>query len=300
MRIGITGASGFIGRRIIQLAAREGHALVGFSRSPSRPIPGCRDVRAFDPHRSAPDVSGLDAVIHLAGENVFGLWTEKKKRRIRESRLLGTRRLVEAMGSPGDRPAVLVSSSGVSFYGNTGDLTVDEKSPPGGGFLGDVARDWEAEAMKAADTGVRVAVVRTGLVLGVGGGALAVMAPVFRWGLGGEMGDGRQWMSWIHLDDIAGLYLYLVEHEDAAGAFNGVAPEPCRNADFTDTLAEVVRRPALFKVPAPLLRMPLREFSSELLDSKRVVPARTLASGFTYHYPELQGALRAALDREQD
>ena len=286
MLLGITGASGFIGRRVIDIALGRGHEVVAFTRSPQRAIPGC-EMRAFSPD-APPDLRGCEAVIHLAGESVAGLWTAGKKRRIRESRVLGTRRVVEAIGKLDEPPEVFACGSAVGFYGDSGDAELTETSGGGGGFLGETVRAWEAEALQAQRT--RVVLLRTGIVLGKGGGALRAMTPVFRMGLGGPLGNGRQWMPWIHLDDEARLILFAVENLDIRGPLNATAPWPARNADFTRTLARALHRPAIFRVPAFALRM-LGDFSHELLDSKRVLPAAATEHGFGFQFPELEPAL---------
>ncbi len=287
MLLGITGASGFIGRRVIDLALGRGHEVVAFTRSPERAIPGC-EMRAFSLD-VPPDLRGCEAVIHLAGESVVGLWTAAKKRRICQSRVDGTRRVVEAIGAMDEPPEVFVCGSAVGFYGNSGDAELTETSSGGGGFLGETVRAWEAEATKVQRT--RAVLVRTGIVLGKGGGALRAMTPIFRAGLGARLGDGRQWMPWIHLEDEARLILFAVENLDIRGALNATAPWPARNADFTRTLARTLRRPAFLRVPAFALRM-LGDFSHELLDSKRVLPAVATEHGFGFQFPELEPALR--------
>lgn len=290
MNVGITGAGGFIGRRVAELAQEGGHRVVAFSRDASRTFPFCEETRAFTPDQSV-DISGCDALIHLAGENVFGLWTGEKKRRILESRKLGTRRLVDAILAEANPPLVLVSASAVGFYGDTGENETDEYAPAGEGFLAEVAQVWEEEAMRAVEKGLRVVLVRTGIVLGKGGGALKYLRRPFSAGLGGKIGPGRQWMSWIHLDDVAALMLFAATNETVAGPLNAVAPDPIRNVDFTDTLSATLRKPARLTVPAFLLRFALGGFSHELLDSKRVVPVRARAAGFHHHFPSLTGAL---------
>ena len=252
MILGITGASGFIGRRVIDLALGRGHEVVAFTRSPGRAIPGC-EMRVFSLD-TPPDLRGCESVIHLAGESVVGLWTKGKKRRIRESRVEGTRRVVEAIGKLDEPPEVLVSASAVGFYGDSGDTELTETADCGGGFLGETVRAWEAEAMQAQQT--RIVLVRTGIVLGKGGGALHAMTPIFRAGLGGQLGGGQQWMPWIHLEDEARLILFAVENLDIRGAMNATAPWPARNADFTRILARTLRRPAFFHVPVFALRNP--------------------------------------------
>ena len=290
MHLGITGATGFIGRRVIDIALGRGHEVIAFTRSPERAIPGC-EMRSFSIETS-PDLCGCEAVIHLAGEAVVGLWTASKKRRIRESRVLGTRRVVEAIGRMDSPPEVFVSGSAVGFYPDSGDAELTEVSAGGDGFLAETVKAWEGEAMKAERT--RVVLLRTGIVLGKGGGALRAMTPIFRAGLGGKIADGRQWMPWIHIEDEARLILFAVENLDIRGALNATAPWPARNADFTRTLAKTVRRPALFSVPAFALRM-LGDFSHELLDSKRVLPAVALEHGFGFQFPEIEPALKNLL-----
>lgn len=294
MKIGVTGATGFIGSRIVEMARERGHSVVGFTRDPRRQIPGCVETRKFSPDEKM-DVGGCDAIIHLAGESVFGLWTASKKKRIRESRTLGTRHLVDAMLASADPPRVLVSGSAIGFYGDTGENEADEDSPHGSGFFAEICRDWEAEALRAREKNVRVVLLRTPLVLGRNGGAMRVMTPVFRAGLGGALGSGRQWMAWIHLDDEAALALSAVENSSIQGPLNAVAPEPVRNADFTGAFARAVHRPAFFRVPAFVLKTALRDFSHELLDNKRIVPKRALAAGFTHRFPSLDPALAEIL-----
>ena len=287
MHIGLTGATGFIGGKIIDLALRRGHEIIAFTRDPSRTIPGCA-MRAFSLD-APPDISGCEAIIHLAGEPVVGLWTAAKKRRIVESRVLGTRRIVESINAAREKPEVLLSGSAIGFYGDRGETELLETAPAGHGFLAETVQAWEAEAQRAE--GLRVVTLRTAIVFGKNGGALPMMRPIFKLGLGGKLGDGRQWMSWIHLDDLAQLALFAIENLDLRGPLNGSAPWPARNADFTKALAHTLRRPAFFRVPAFLLRAALRDFSHELLDSKRVLPAAALDHGFRFQFPDLTPAL---------
>jgi hypothetical protein len=283
MRLGITGASGFIGRRATQLAAARGWDVVPFSRHP-------RDARSrpFVPGEAA-DVDGLDAVLHLAGEPVLGLWTAAKRARIMDSRVLGTRSLVEGFARASHPPRVLVSGSAIGFYGNTGDREVDESSPAGTGFLSDVCRAWEGQAEKVRDS--RVVLLRTGFVLGREGGAMKLILPVFRAGLGGRLGSGRQWMSCVHVDDVAGLALWAVENEAVRGPLNAVMPQPVTNADFTRDVAHAVHRPAIFPAPAFLLRLCLGEMASMLLDSARVRPAVAERGHYRYSFVDVPDAL---------
>jgi uncharacterized protein (TIGR01777 family) len=287
MKVGITGATGFIGSHVAAHCDRRGHEIVGFSRHPAA---GARLFRLDAP----PDLSGLDAIVNLAGEPVLGLWTADKKRRIRESRILGTQRIVEAIQAMGKRPRVLVNASAIGFYGDTGETLVDESSPGGDGFLADVCRGWEGEAGRAESSGVRVVFVRIGFVIG-SGGALKLIAPVFKMGLGGKLGSGRQWMSGVHVDDVAGIIGWALENETLNGPVNAVMPAPFRNSDFTRELAKCVRRPAIFPVPAFALRLALGELSRTMLDSVRVAPRIASKGGYSYKFPTLPVALDSAL-----
>lgn len=286
MNIGITGVSGLIGRRLADLALRRGHEVVAFSRTPERGIPGC-SMRKFGVE-APPDLKGCDAIVHLAGESVLGLWTEEKKQRIVQSRVQGTRRIADAIAGMHRPPEVLVSGSAIGFYGDTGEQTVLEDAPRGVGFLPETTEAWEAEARKV--TSSRVVLLRTGLVLAAKGGALPLMARVFRLGLGGCLGSGKQWVAWIHLEDIARLILFCIENQAIAGPVNATAPWPVRNSELTRTLAAQLKRPALFSVPGFALGW-LGDFSRELLDSKRVLPGVATAHGFPFGFPELPGAL---------
>lgn len=283
MRLGITGASGFIGRHAVRLAAARGWEIVPFSRRP-------RDssTRRLVPGEPA-DVDGLDAVLHLAGEPVVGRWTSAKRRRIMDSRVLGTRSIAEGFARASRPPRVLVSASGIGYYGNTGDREVVESSPPGTGFLADVCRAWEGEAEKVRNA--RVAILRIGLVLGRDGGTMKRILPVFRAGLGGRLGSGRQWMSCVHIDDVVRMALWIVEDEDLRGPFNAVMPHPVTNAEFTRILAGAVRRPAILPAPAFFLRAVLGDMSSLLLDSSRVRPANAEKHGYRYEFSDVADAV---------
>jgi uncharacterized protein (TIGR01777 family) len=285
MKIGLSGATGFIGGRVKALCERHGHEVVPFSRRPAEGARLWNDV---------PDVSGLDAMVNLAGEPIMGLWTRAKKQRIRESRVHGTRNLVQAMTHTRDEPRILINASAVGFYGETGETLVDESSPAGDGFLAEVCEAWEAEAMRAGDSGIRVVCIRTGFVLGRGG-ALKLMAPVFRAALGGRLGSGRQWMSGIHVDDVAGIVRWAVETDAVRGPVNAVLPEPFRNEDFTREFARAAHRPACLPVPAFALRLGLGEMADFMLESVRVRPARALSEGYVFQFASLPAALQDAL-----
>jgi len=280
MHIAITGASGFVGRRLIQAFESDKHAITRLGRDVGKDLPGS----------SAPD-----AVVHLAGEPVSQRWTEAVKRRIRDSRIIGTRSLVDAIGKLPTKPRVLVSASAVGLYGDRGDELLSESAKGADGFLADVCRGWEAEADKAAVLGIRVVKIRIGLVLGRDGGALGTMLTPFRLGLGARLGDGKQWMSWIHLDDLVGMIRFAVEQETATGVWNGVGPNPVTNAEFTRKLAAAVHRPAWFVAPEFLVKIGAGEMAQILFFSQRCVPAAPLAAGFQFRYPELGEALRAVV-----
>ena len=290
MQLGLTGASGFVGRHVIRLAVRRGYEVVAFTRDPSRTVGECIETRGFSATQP-PDLSGCHAVIHLAGENVAGLWTAAKKKRIIESRTDGTRRIVGAMRALPEAPSAFVCASAIGIYGDSGDADITEQSPTGTGFLAETCGAWEAEA-SAAEAICRTVRMRIGVVLGKRGGALRMMLPAFRIGLGARLGHGRQWFSWIHVEDLATLLLFAIENLDICGAMNATAPWPVRNAEFTRTLASALHRPAFLSIPAFALRFALRDFSHELLGSKRVLPAMAAEHGFGFHFPELAPALR--------
>jgi uncharacterized protein (TIGR01777 family) len=272
MRIAITGATGFVGRRLTQLLEPDGHTVLRVRRGAEAPE--------------------ADALVHLAGEPVSQRWNEDVKRRIRESRTEGTRKLVAGMARPDRRPRVFVCASAVGFYGERGEERLTETSPAGDGFLADVCREWEAEAGKAEALGIRVVKIRIGLVLGKDGGALEKMLPLFRLGLGAKLGSGRQYMSWIHVDDLVRMIRFALETESARGAWNGVAPNPVTNAEFTRQLGAAVHRPAFWWAPEFVVKLGAGEMSQILFFSQNCVPAAPLAAGFQFRYPELGPALR--------
>ena len=296
LRIGITGASGFLGSAIIAEAHAAGHRVVGFSRNPERSIDGVPEVRDFREPETA-DYRDLDVLFHLAGEPVLGLWTEGKKRRIYESRVEGSRALVRGLEklSSEERPNSLISASGIGFYGDAGDAVVDEDSDVGFGFLAEVVRDWEAAVQEASSIGLRTVMLRIGMVLGEEGGALPVLRKVFRGFLGGRLGSGRQWMSWIHVEDLARAFLYCAQREIFSGPVNAVAPYPVTNRTFTETLATRLERPAILPTPAFVLRMAPGGMSEMFLNSQRVDPATLRLRGFEWRFPELGPAFEDVL-----
>jgi len=295
MKIGITGATGFVGSELARQAAAAGHTVVGFSRSrrdPSTDVSEFRPITLGQPI----DVSGLDAVINLAGESILGLWTKDKKERIRESRVLTTTSVVDGTGKADARPTALVNASAIGFYGNTGNRIADEDSPAGDDFLAGVCKAWEAEAAKAEALGTRVAIVRIGFVIGPGG-ALRLMKPAFSTGLGGKLGSGDQWMSCVHVADVAGMLLAAAENSSFSGPVNSVMPEPVTNSEFTKTLGNVLHRPTFIPAPGFALKMALGDFSHLLLDSQRIVSKRIDELGYTMKFPYLETALLDATER---
>ncbi len=290
MKVGITGASGFIGKHLIAALRAASHECVAFARRPSHPVPGCVETRSA---KDALDVSGLDAVVNLAGESIMGRWTYAKRKRVIESRVGTTNRVVEAMRAIANNggPRVLISASATGFYGDRGEDAVDETSPAGPGFLSDVTQQWEAAALPADSSGIRVARVRIGFVLGLDGGAFPPLRRIFSLGLGGRLGSGKQWMSPVHVDDVTALIAWLIEQPHAAGTFNAVCPNPVRNVDFTRELGRALQRPTVLVTPAWALRLVLGETSHLALDSQRVLPTRTLEAGYRFRHPDLASML---------
>ena len=297
-RVLVSGASGLVGSTLVPFLTTGGHAVTRLVRG-GRPDAG---TVAWDPEAGTIDAAALDghdAVVHLAGESIAsGRWTPARKERIRQSRVRGTRLLAETLARLPRPPRTLVAASAIGWYGDRGDAVVDEDGAPGSGFLADVCREWEAATEPARAAGIRVVHVRLGVVLTPAGGALAQMLTPFRLGVGGRVGDGRQWMSWIGIDDAVGVLHRALVTTTMTGAVNGVAPEAVTNADFTTTLARVLHRPALLPVPAAAARLAFGEMADALLlASTRVRPARLEAAGYAFRMPTLEGALRRLLGR---
>ncbi|RMG17861.1 MAG: TIGR01777 family protein [Deltaproteobacteria bacterium] len=295
MRVLVSGASGFIGSALVTALEKDGAEVWRLVR---RLPPGGVRALLWDPLGAGPDLSSLppvDAVVHLAGAPIAaGRWTRAHKAAIWESRVRGTRHLAAALAALPEPPGVLISASAVGYYGDRGDEVLTEASPPGEGFLAELCQAWEAAGQPAREAGIRVVHPRIGLVLGRGGGALARMLPVFRLGLGGPLGSGRQWMSWIHLDDVVAAIRFALAQEALEGPVNLTAPHPVRNRDFTRLLARQLRRPACLPVPAAALRLGYGEMAEALLlAGQRVHPARLAEAGFNWHHPRLEAALAA-------
>lgn len=297
MRALVTGATGTVGNKLVR-ALGEARVL---ARSPdaARKKLGPVEVLPWDTGAPVPPgaLDGIDAVFHLAGEPIAeGRWTDARKSRIRESRVAGTRAIVDAIRRADRRPLVLVSASAVGVYGSRGDEHLDEGSAPGEGFLADVCRAWEREALAATELGVRVVVARLGVVLDPRGGALAKMLPLFRAGLGGPLGSGRQWMSWVHVDDVVGLLLHVATRPEVSGPVNVCAPEPVRQRDFAHALAHSLHRPGIVPTPALALRVAFGEMAEVLLDSQHVAPAVARSTGYRFRFERLGDALGAVVD----
>ena len=299
MRVLVTGSTGFVGSALVAQFGNEGHVVTRLARG--RAAAGGRDV-SWDPDAGTIDldrIEGLDAVVHLAGESVAGAaWTPERKDAIRNSRVGGTRLLCESLARLDRPPRTLACASAVGYYGDRGQELLREESRPGTGFLAGVCRDWEAATEAAARKGIRVVRLRIGMVLGANGGALAKMLGPFRAGLGGRMGSGDQYVSWIALDDLAGVFRHVLAVDSLEGPVNAVAPHPVTNREFTKMLARVLGRPAILPVPAFAARLAFGEMADELLlASARVEPSRLILSGYRFRYPELDGALRFLLGK---
>ena len=299
MKILMTGATGLIGSALLPVLQADGHELVVLTRNPSRAqLPVGTQAFAWQPEREPPPsaaFANVEAVIHLAGENVAGRWTAERKRAIRDSRVLGTRHLVAGMQAATQPPRVLISGSAVGWYGDRGDELLTERSALGSGFLAEVCREWEHESEQAQASGARVVTLRIGVVLSRAGGALEKMLPAFQFGVAGKLGEGRQWFPWIHIADIVGLFRHVLLLETVRGPLNGVAPNPVTNAEFTKALAAALHRPALFPVPKFALELLFGEMAATVLASQRVMPEAALAAGYQFQFPWLADALRDLL-----
>lgn len=300
MKALVTGATGFIGRELCGRLS-DPAVLTRSVRGGRARIDGPHRAWAWQPESElVPEeaLAGVEAVFHLAGEPIAeGRWNDDKKKRIRDSRVLGTRNLVRSIAALPVRPKLLVSVSAVGFYGDRGDEELDEAAVRGEGFLPEVCEEWEAEARQAENAGVRVVIPRLGIVLSPKGGALPRMLMPFRLGVGGKLGNGRQWMSWVHVDDVVGLLLHAASWEQIRGPLNAVSPSPVTNEAFTNELARVLHRPALLAVPRLALRVALGEVSGALLESQRVLPRVARETGYAFVFPELPLALAACVEK---
>jgi uncharacterized protein (TIGR01777 family) len=294
-RVLVTGATGFVGQHLVRRLDKP--VVLSRNVDSARRRLAVDDVFRWDSATSEPPVeafAGVEAVFHLAGEPIAeGRWTAAKKARIRDSRELGTRNLVSALCRLDEKPDVLVSASAVGFYGDRGDEMLDESASPGDDFLSETCVAWERETTPASEVGIRVVNPRIGIVLGPDGGAIPKLARLFRFGLGSPLGNGQQWMSWIHIDDLVGLLLLAAARADVRGPINAVAPNPATNREFTEALGGAVHRPTILpSVPAFALRLALGGFADALLASQRVTPTQLMSVGFDFCYPKLDSALR--------
>ncbi|MGW2561882.1 TIGR01777 family oxidoreductase [Streptomyces sp. NPDC001514] len=295
MRIAVTGSTGLIGTALVRSLRADGHEVVRLVRRAAR---AAGEVE-WDPLRQYVDAAGLtgcEAVVHLAGAGVGERrWTEAYKKEIRDSRVLGTAAIAEAVASLEVPPRVLVCGTAVGYYGDTGERSVDESAPPGSGFLASVCEEWEAAAAPAEEAGIRVAFARTGLVVARQGGAWGRLFPIFRAGLGGRLGQGHQYWSFISLDDEVAAFRHIIDTDTLSGPVNLTAPAPLTNHEVTAAMGRVLHRPTLFTVPPFALRIALGEFAEDVLGSQRVLPKKLLDSGFTFRHPSIDEAIRAAL-----
>ncbi len=298
MRFLLTGCLGFVGSFFSKRIIESGHEVIGLDAAPGRDRPGNGSFRFVQADTTKPgawqeQVEEVDVVVNLAGRNIFARWTAQYKKAIYDSRILTTRHVVDAL--PTGKEVVFCCTSAAGFYGNRGEDVLNEDARPGYDFLARVCIDWENEAYAARKKGARVVAMRFGIVMGKNGGALMKMIPVYRMFLGGPLGDGRQWFPWIHINDLAGAIMHVVEHSDIEGPVNFCSPEAVRNFEFSKTLAGVLGRPALVRVPAFILKLAAGELGDALLNSQRVFPEKLLSTGYEFVYPHLEDALRASI-----
>jgi uncharacterized protein (TIGR01777 family) len=298
-RILISGASGMVGSAVVTKLRADGAQIVQLARAGGPSRTGEQTV-PWDPAQPiSPDaVSGLDAVIHLAGESIVGRWTPAKKARIRDSRIPATTHLAQALAQAKQKPGVFLSASAIGYYGNRGDEVLTEDKNPGSGFTADLAHEWELATTAAVQAGIRTVQMRIGVILAASGGALPKMLTPFKMGVGGRIGNGRQWMSWVDLQDIVGAIHHLLKTDSLNGPVNLVAPNPVTNAEFTKILASVLSRPAIFPMPAFAARLAFGQMADELLmASQRVAPSKLIASGYAFRFGDLRTSLKAILGR---
>ncbi len=304
MKYLITGATGLVGQALVRSLKDDGHSIVVLSRTSDKSRAPLADaVYAWNPEAGLPPVeafAGVETVIHLAGESVASRrWSDEQKRRIRDSRVLGTRHLVTAVQSLRERPASFICASAVGYYGNRGDEMLNEQSAAGTGFLSEVCVQWEREAERATSFGIQVVMNRLGVVLSEQGGALAQLLPIFKLGVAGKLGSGRQWFPWIHLADVVGIFRHTIFTQTISGPVNLVAPGIVTNADFTARLADALHRPAFFAVPEFVLKLAMGEMAAIVLASQKASPGVALETGYKFRYPDLSPALKDLLEEKR-
>jgi uncharacterized protein len=299
MKVMVTGATGFIGKELIKRLNEKGHEIAILTRNPESArfhLPVHCEIVTWNPERTAlfpSALKGVDAVINLAGEGIADArWSSDRKRKIMESRVLSVRRLINTMTYMSAKPQVFISASAIGLYGNRKDELLDETASKGHGFLSDVCQKWENEIITAKELGIRTVAFRLGMVLGHDGGALNKMLPPFKLGVGGRLGSGSQWMSWIHINDLVNMMIHAIENPSMDGVFNAVSPTPVRNSEFTKTLGRLLKRPTIFPVPGFVLKIGLGELSELLLSSQRVNSKKISNTGFQFEYPKLEEALK--------
>lgn len=298
MKILITGGTGFVGGQLTSRLTQEGHEVAILTRSLRRSGEAPRGISYLqgDPTQKGPwqeAIKNHDAVVNLAGASIFERWTEEHKRAIRESRINTTRNIVEGIIPDRGKPMTLFSTSAVGYYGFHGDEEITEESHPGTDWLAKVAVEWEGEALKAKAKGARVVITRFGIVLGEKGGALVQMIPLFKKFIGGPIGSGKQWFSWVHIKDLADAFVFLMKHPEISGSVNICAPNPVRNNDLAKALGKVLHRPSFMPAPGFMIKLVLGEFGSVILEGQRVIPKRLLESGFVFQYPDIDKALKS-------
>jgi uncharacterized protein (TIGR01777 family) len=297
MKILITGGTGFIGTQLTSRLIQDGHQVTILTRSlkgAKGSSPGISYLEG-DPTRKGPwqeAIKNHDAVINLAGASIFSKWTEEHKKTLRESRVNTTQNIVEGIASHPERPFTLFSTSAVGYYGFCGDEELTEESPQGDDFLARMALEWEGEALKAREKGARVVITRFGIVMGERGGALSQMIPLFKKYVGGPIGSGKQWFSWVHIKDLAEAFIFLLKHPEISGPVNVCSPNPVRNKDLAKALGSALHKPSFIPAPGFMVKLVLGEFGSVILEGQRVIPKRLLENGFVFQFPDIEKALQ--------
>ena len=302
MRILITGGTGFVGAQLTSRFIQNGDEVTILTRSKKGPEKGPAGISYLqgDPTQKGSwqeAIKNHDAIINLAGASIFSRWTEEHKKAIRESRVSTTQNIVEGIPSRPERLFTLFSTSAVGYYGFCGDEELVEDSPPGNDFLARIAKEWEGEALKAKNKGARVVITRFGIVMGEKGGALGQMIPLFKKYIGGPIGSGKQWFSWVHIKDLAEAFAFLLKHPEISGPVNVCSPNPVRNKDLAKALGKALHRPSFFPAPGFMVKWVLGEFGSVILEGQRVIPRRLLNSGFVFQYPDIENALQGIVGR---
>jgi len=300
MKILITGGTGFVGAQLTSRFIKDGNEVTILTRSEKRPEkePAGVSYLQGDPTQKGSwqeAIKNHDTIINLAGASIFSKWTEEHKKAIRETRVSTTQNIVEGIPSHPEKKITLFSTSAVGYYGFCGDEELFEDSPPGNDFLARIALEWEGEAFKAREKGTRVVITRFGIVMGEKGGALSQMIPLFKKYIGGPIGSGRQWFSWVHIKDLAEAFVFLIKHPEISGPVNVCSPNPVRNRDLAKALGKALHRPSFLPAPGFMVKLVLGEFGSVILEGQRVIPRKLLDSGFRFEYPDIERALQSII-----